>query len=112
MMSAVLSRGTAGLSFVLLTLSLCFGSAIALTDSNGSFPADELIALNKAVNGRLYRGTPVSLPCFASYDGQPNVVSNASCAVVQAGYIVPEFRVQQFGAYMQVREAFLLDYST
>lgn len=92
-------------SFVLLVVFLWLGNTTALTDSNGNFPANELVSLNKAVNGRLFRGTPVSLPCFTLYNGQPNVVSNASCSVVQAGYTTPEFRAPQFGSYMQVRES-------
>ncbi|KDQ63022.1 hypothetical protein JAAARDRAFT_120376 [Jaapia argillacea MUCL 33604] len=58
-------------------------------------------SLNVTVGGRLAQGTPVSLPCFNTYDGQSYQRNGTACAAVESGYTSPSFRVENFGAYMQ-----------
>ncbi|KAJ7866509.1 FAD-binding domain-containing protein [Mycena leptocephala] len=56
--------------------------------------------LNATVGGRLHAATPFALPCFSKFDGQPVEVNQAACAVIQANYTNPEFRMASFSANM------------
>lgn len=91
---------TSCIAFVALWLGT--SSVHAAPESGVNITAADVAALNSTVNGRLFQGTPVSLPCFSSFNGQPHAVDNGSCTAVQAGYTTPEFRAPMFGAYMQV----------
>lgn len=94
----------ASFSFVFLAVSLWLSGAAALTNTSSIISTSELAALNSSVKGRLFRSTPFALPCFSTFNGQPNVdFDNTACAAVQANYGVPEFRTPRFGAYMEVR---------
>jgi hypothetical protein len=65
-----------------------------------------LAALNATVAGRVHTAKPVSAPCYTTFGGQLVGRDNASCAVVEANYTNPLFRVQHFGAYMVRRTAY------
>ena len=101
MMAIVFGKLRAG-GIALVALCLEAGSVLASSGINIS--AADIAALNSSVSGRLFQGFPVSLPCFTSFNGNPQVADNASCAAVQAGYTTPEFRTPHFGAFMQVRD--------
>ncbi|KAI5122687.1 hypothetical protein M0805_009740 [Coniferiporia weirii] len=71
-------------------------------DNTFDFPiAAELSALNETVKGRLFRATPLALPCFSRYENTTHTVDDARCSVVQSEYTLPELRAPFFGAYMQ-----------
>lgn len=60
--------------------------------------------LNATVGGRLHAATPFALPCFSKFDGRLVEVNQAACAVIQANYTNPEFRMASFSANMNVRD--------
>ncbi len=59
-------------------------------------------ALNATVGGRLHATLPFELPCFSTFDGRPVDVDPSACATVQLNYTQAKFRLQHFGAYMDV----------
>jgi hypothetical protein len=59
----------------------------------------QLSVLNETVGGRLRTARPVSLPCFSTFEGKYIRRDKAACAVVEASYTDPSFRVDHFGAY-------------
>ena len=63
---------------------------------------DQWAALNRSVQGRLHIATPLSLPCFSSFNGQPSEPDPNACALVQQNYTEPDFRSEHFGSFMNV----------
>jgi hypothetical protein len=59
-----------------------------------------LVALNATVDGRLHAAKPVSAPCYSTFDGRHVGRDSTSCAIVEANYTNPLYRVTQPGAYM------------
>ncbi|KAJ7461116.1 hypothetical protein FB451DRAFT_1269005 [Mycena latifolia] len=59
-------------------------------------------ALNATVGGRLFAAAPFALPCFSLYNNQNVSVDPQACSAIQANYTSPNFRVEHFGANMNV----------
>lgn len=55
--------------------------------------------LNQTVGGRLFAATPLSLPCFSSYNGQAVTPDPSACAEIQAGYTSGDFRAQIYNGF-------------
>jgi nitrilase len=56
-------------------------------------------SLNQTVGGRLFTATPLSLPCFSTYNGQAVTPDASRCAEVQAGYTSGDFRAQFYNGF-------------
>lgn len=85
-------------------VALCLEAVSVLASSGINISSANIAALNSSVSGRLFQGTPVSLPCFPSFNGIAQAADNVVCTAVQAGYTTPEFGTPHFGAFMQVRD--------
>ncbi|KAJ7859181.1 FAD-binding domain-containing protein [Mycena olivaceomarginata] len=59
-------------------------------------------SLNSTVGGRLHTATPFAQPCFSVYNNHSVNPDEQACAVIQANYNSPEFRVDSFSANMFV----------
>ncbi|KAJ7083921.1 hypothetical protein C8R43DRAFT_939702 [Mycena crocata] len=59
-------------------------------------------ALNSTVDGRLHTARPFALPCFSMYNNQSVSLDEQACAVIQANYTSPHFRIDTFSANMFV----------
>ena len=60
-------------------------------------------SLNTTVGGRLHITLPFELPCFSTFNGQPVSSDPSACKTIQENYTQAGFRIQHFGAYMNVR---------
>ncbi|KAJ3862754.1 hypothetical protein EV359DRAFT_44538 [Lentinula novae-zelandiae] len=77
------------------TLLLCFLAPFTCAFTQALFLASEYSALNSSVGGRLFRGTPLVLPCVPS-----NVTHAGNCSQVQTEYLDEGFRTNTPGAYV------------
>ncbi|KAJ7023583.1 FAD-binding domain-containing protein [Mycena alexandri] len=59
-------------------------------------------SLNSTVGGRLHTATPFAQPCFSVYNNHSVNLDERACAVIQANYNSPQFRVDSFSANMFV----------
>lgn len=86
--------------FAMLLRSLASSSTL-----NASTPAaQDWIALNASVNGRLQIGYPWSKPCFSFYDGAPSSPNATECAYVEANtYNNHLNRSNVFGTFMSTQ---------
>ena len=75
-------------------LSLVQHSSTAFV--NGS----EWDLLNQTVNGRLELATPLALPCFSLYDGQPVQPDASACETIQVDYTNSTFLSQYYSGFM------------
>lgn len=80
-------------------------SALALTPIT-TLPESLLHLLNETVNGRLYEGIPLALPCFQRYGNAAVLPNEAECNAIEAGYTTSTFRASAFGAFMEVSRVF------
>ena len=58
--------------------------------------------LNATVGGRLQSATPLALPCFSNYDGQPVTPDPQACSIAEENYDVWTYRSQRYGNTMAV----------
>lgn len=65
-------------------------------------PPEEWVALNQSVEGRLYPGQPVGLPCYNNFNGQNCTVNPAACIIVEKNKHNAEFLTTQMSGYIQV----------
>ncbi|OCK96418.1 FAD-binding domain-containing protein [Cenococcum geophilum 1.58] len=65
-----------------------------------SISETEWQSLNATINGHLHRGTPLSLPCFSTYNGHSVQRDAVACVAIQTNYTLNTFRSPQFGAFM------------
>ncbi|KAE9406595.1 FAD-binding domain-containing protein [Gymnopus androsaceus JB14] len=64
-------------------------------------PSNEQWAqLNDTVGGRLYTSLPLASSCFSTVNGMPSTVNATECALVQQGYLNPDFRSVHYSAHM------------
>ncbi|KAI4160357.1 MAG: hypothetical protein LQ342_005768 [Letrouitia transgressa] len=64
-------------------------------------PPEEWVALNQSVEGRLYPGQPVGLPCYNNFNGQNCTVNPAACIIVEKNKHNAEFLTTQMSGYIQ-----------
>ncbi|THV03671.1 FAD-binding domain-containing protein [Dendrothele bispora CBS 962.96] len=60
-----------------------------------ALPPTVIASLNGTVNGRLFKGFPLAMPCSTS-----DSFDTPTCDTIQAGYLDEEFRSGVFGAYI------------
>ncbi|KAJ7265377.1 FAD-binding domain-containing protein [Mycena haematopus] len=76
-------------------------TALVLAKRSLSLPSTEDWAqLSKSLDGRLLQATPLAASCFSVVNDHNSTVDPQTCAAVQAGYTVPDFRSSRFPAYM------------
>ncbi|KAI1380746.1 FAD-binding domain-containing protein [Hypoxylon crocopeplum] len=61
---------------------------------------EEWATLNASVNGRLHSTTPLALPCFSSYNGNPVAFDDAGCSLIRDNYTTDSIRAASPGGYM------------
>ena len=103
------------LLFVLLGLLHLVEGAGAISDhfsdaspSSPSSLSSAFNRLNVSVGGRLHSTVPFERDCFSVVEGLPANVSAVGCAILQANYTNPLYRVANFAAYMNVCSVSLL----
>ncbi|KAG8525910.1 uncharacterized protein KY384_000672 [Bacidia gigantensis] len=63
--------------------------------------SEEWATLNQSVEGRLYPGQPVGLPCYNNFNGKNRTVVPAACEVVEKNKHNAAFLTTQMGGYTQ-----------
>ena len=76
---------------------LLFPSSFSAT---GTCSAKDRSKLNKSFPERLYIGTPLSLPCFSSFDERGLQREAVACSTLQQKYTSSSFRIEYYGGYM------------
>ncbi|KAF2097315.1 FAD-binding domain-containing protein [Rhizodiscina lignyota] len=71
---------------------------------NAQRPNDNWQQLNQTVGGRLFRGTPLALPCFSFYEGHPHDRDPASCAALQKNYTDADIRIDLYAGFMNSQD--------
>ncbi|KAJ7679662.1 FAD-binding domain-containing protein [Mycena rosella] len=84
----------------ILALGLLLVSLLTAASSTAS--PTQWRALNATVGGRLRSSTPFALPCFALYNNQSVPMDLQACSAIQENYTSPNFRLEHFGANMNV----------
>jgi hypothetical protein len=67
-----------------------------------SITQDQWAALNRTVNGRLYKATPIAKSCYSFYNGALATPDLAQCKAVQDGYTNEEFIGGSFAGFHSV----------
>lgn len=83
-------------------VQLLFALLPLLVGASASPTTADWNALNATVGGRLHATLPFELPCFSTFNGQSVAANLSACATIQQNYTQAEFRLQHFGAYMDV----------
>lgn len=65
-------------------------------------------SLNTSLAGRLQATTPLALPCFSSYNGQPHTVDVSSCTAIRDNYTSNSLRTSRVEAYMNLQNELCL----
>lgn len=73
--------------------------------SNEIFNSQDIWStLNQSVHGRLHAASPLALPCFSRYNGQPVAFDPAACSAIQKNYTSALFRTDFFNGYMNTQD--------
>ncbi|KAI1498311.1 hypothetical protein F5X99DRAFT_412209 [Biscogniauxia marginata] len=86
-----------------LRLSLRTFLFVSLIENSLSQDCQAWRNFNISVKGRLYRSTPLALPCFSIYNGQPTEVDEEMCSTIRLNYTTAQFRVEEPSAYMNLQ---------
>ena len=70
--------------------------------------AEAWASLNTSVGGRLHPDTPLALPCFSLYNGNPVELDEGACSVVRENYTTNSIRAEHPGGYMNLQSEFCL----
>lgn len=65
-------------------------------------------SLNASLAGRLQVTTPLALPCFSSYNGQPHAIDLSSCILIRDNYTSNTLRTTRVEAYMHIQNEMCL----
>lgn len=86
-------------SLLLLSATLVLAASVRHTHPS----REDWTGLNKTLGGRLQPVTPLARPCFARLNGAAVASQPELCAVVQAQYTTPAYRVDQIAAYQETQ---------
>lgn len=81
---------------ILVLLSLPMASYATVSTAQWS-------SLNASLAGRLQVTTPLALPCFNSYNGQPHAIDVSSCDTIRDNYTSNSLRTTRVEGYMQIQ---------
>ncbi|PSS14859.1 hypothetical protein M430DRAFT_105128 [Amorphotheca resinae ATCC 22711] len=70
------------------------------------------MSLNQTLGGRLHSATPLSLPCFAVYNGNAISPDASACAAIQDNYTSSKFRAQFYSGFMNNQDEMCLSNAT